>query len=201
MHGTRARILAYLSNHPEASAADLSHVLGMTTANVRHHLRLLQRQRLVEGRSERRAPGRGRPTIVYRLSEQASPEDMQRLIAALWQVLVEGPAVRGRQTRLRHIAHQLAGPWSPPTGSLTQRLTAAVQRLQQLNYQARWEAHATAPRIILIHSPFTALQRRLPGLRELDQYLVEVFLGQSITPVEDRPGPTSASGMRTFSVP
>jgi predicted ArsR family transcriptional regulator len=81
---------------------------------------------------------------------------------------------------LRTLALRLGGE---PTSArhITQRLAAAVRRLNDLEYQARWEAHALAPRVILGNCPYAAIIEGHPELCQMDAYLLENQLGQAVS--------------------
>ena len=87
---------------------------------------------------------------------------------------------------LRGIAHRLAA--SGQTGSpgaasqavpLTRRLAQAVDRLNELHYQARWEAGASGPRIILGHCPYGGIVESHPELCRVDAFFLEECVGMS----------------------
>jgi predicted ArsR family transcriptional regulator len=86
---------------------------------------------------------------------------------------------------LQHIAsyltlHDEYKPASQPASqpaSLTHRLYQAIQRLNQMGYQARWEAHSEAPRLLLGHCPYAAILSKHPELCQMDAYLLEELMG------------------------
>jgi predicted ArsR family transcriptional regulator len=61
---------------------------------------------------------------------------------------------------------------------MTQRLAKAVLRLNELGYQARWEAHSEAPHVILGHCPYALILPEHPELCQMDAHLLESLLGQ-----------------------
>jgi predicted ArsR family transcriptional regulator len=52
-----------------------------------------------------------------------------------------------------------------------------------MRYQARWEAHADAPRLTLGHCPYAAILPEHPELCALDAALLETLLGAPATQV------------------
>ena len=71
MQSTRQRILDYLDQHGTASPRQLAQAFGMTAANLRHHLGILQQRGLVNPTGQRASEGRGRPERVYTLTATA----------------------------------------------------------------------------------------------------------------------------------
>jgi len=98
----------------------------------------------------------------------------------LLELLTDAP-LNEKEAILEKIALRLAPDSMTITKNLTQRLTQAVQHLNQLNYQARWEAHADGPRLILGHCPYAAIIDRHPELCRIDSHLLEQLLGQPVT--------------------
>ncbi len=179
MTSTRQRILDYLENHRTVTAEELSHVLHMTAANVRHHLAILRRRGLIEIISERPPKGRGRPTKVFSLSHQTIGENLDLLSSVLIKEAMGSKKPEEQKEFLRHIARLLIGK-TKNGGSLTQRLFQAVRRLNEINYQSRWEAHAEAPNLILEHCPYLSIIKEHPELCLMDACLLEEILGVSV---------------------
>jgi len=63
---------------------------------------------------------------------------------------------------------------------LTQALYQSVQQLNEMHYQARWEARAEAPRVILGHCPYASVLTEHPEICQLDASLLEEMLGQPV---------------------
>ncbi len=49
-----------------------------------------------------------------------------------------------------------------------------------MNYNARWEAHAEAPQVLLGHCPYRAIIQEHPELCKMDKYLLESLLDQQV---------------------
>jgi predicted ArsR family transcriptional regulator len=87
-----------------------------------------------------------------------------------------------REAGLRSMALHLGGDTLPgPATPPPRRLTLAVERLNELHYQARWEAGIDGARIILGHCPYAAIIAGFPELCRMDAFLLEQRSG---TPVE-----------------
>lgn len=184
MKTSRQRVLEYVQAHHPVTAADLSQALHMTEANARHHLSILQQRGLLRSAGQRRGSAKGRPARLYLPSEQLLGHNLDQLAAALLDLL----GARLGSGELDELLHNLAGRMlqtgqnARPAGneSLTQRLYRAIQQLNQLHYQARWEAWRGAPRLILDHCPYAAIIAQHPELCRLDAYLLESLAGSQV---------------------
>jgi predicted ArsR family transcriptional regulator len=176
---TRLRILDYFRKHQTASVRELSRLLGMTGANVRHHLAILESIDLIEIIGMRKE-GRGRPLHVYGLSRQVRGDGLDKLAGTMFDIWLGGMAEEKQDTALRSVAERLAGI-TDGKGTVTKRLVWAVARLNELHYQARWEASAAGPRIILGHCPYAAIVADHPELCRMDEFLLETRLGAPVT--------------------
>ncbi len=179
MKTTRQRILDYLKGRWGASAAELGRALSLTPANIRHHLRILLGEGVVHVVAERHAGNRGRPTLIYSLSEQAHAHNLDGLASALLDELIFADKAEENLLSLAKVAQRMAGHAVPAQAHLTSRLNACIRRLNALNYQARWEAHAHGPHVILGHCPYAAILSEHPELCRLDALLLESLLNAS----------------------
>jgi predicted ArsR family transcriptional regulator len=87
-----------------------------------------------------------------------------------------------RENYLKDVAMRLAGETGGKS-PVRKRLIQAVERLNELNYQARWEASAVGPRLILGHCPYSAIVTEHPELCRMDSFLLEKQLGSSVEQV------------------
>jgi len=172
----RVRILDYIRSYQTGSVAELSRVLGVTGANIRHHLAILESYGLVEIVGQRK-DGRGRPLNVYGLSRRMLGDGLDELASGLLEAWLVGIEDRTVQARLRSLAERLAGNLKKDgERSVPRRLAQAINRLNEMHYQARWEASAAGPRLIMGHCPFSAIILYHPELCQLDAYLVQAQL-------------------------
>jgi predicted ArsR family transcriptional regulator len=179
MDTTRQRILEQLSSKQSLSASELSQVLGTTAANMRHHLGILLDEEAVEIVDRRPGTGRGRPTLFYALARQARAHNLDKLADVLLQELLEGLQPEEQLATLQRIASRL-GEEASGSGNLTQRLNACVHLLNDMNYQARWEARSAGPRLVFFHCPYAGILPQHPELCQMDANLLEFVLA---TPV------------------
>lgn len=186
MKTSRQRLLEYIQAQRAVTVVDISRALKMTPANARHHLTILVEQGLVAGVGSRPAEGKGRPAQLYGLSEAVSGHNLDGLAAALLDEFGAGLAGEAQQDFLKRLAQRIGGPGDGRGGHLTRRLTTAVKFLNERKYQARWEAHTEAPRLILAHCPYAALLPNHPELCRLDAALLEVLLGVPVVQTAQR---------------
>jgi predicted ArsR family transcriptional regulator len=87
---TRRKILLALKQHGGMTAGELAALLGITSMGVRRHLMTLERDRLVQYEPTQR--GKGRPSYIYHLSQQAEevfPKNYARLANELLGYLAD----------------------------------------------------------------------------------------------------------------
>ena len=168
----RQKVLSYLNKTRSASAREIARALRMSTATVRHHLRVLVTDGRLEMASVRGREGRGRPEKVYSTPRAALGDNLSALSGAL---LTEA----GRSVRIEALAKRLAGEFDLANQPVAKRLNLVVAKLNQMKYQARWEAGAAGPRIILGHCPYAAIIEKHPELCRMDAALLKELMGQS----------------------
>jgi predicted ArsR family transcriptional regulator len=175
MKSTRHRLLDYLGLKQIATSTELSRLLQVTSADVRHHLNLLHKEGLIEIIGEKQPQGPGRPAKLYSLSQKQKQANLVLLIEALLQVITSEYSPGDRSIKMQQVAVYISGSTNP-NGNLSQRLFHAINRLNELNYQARWEAHQQTPRIILGNCPYAAIVYNHPEICQIDKYLLESML-------------------------
>lgn len=212
MKTSRQRVLEYIRSRKVIGVAELSRVLKMTPANARHHLSILQEHGLVQVVGQTAPQGKGRPALLFSLSEQVQSHNLDRIAAAaldelltgLGEIEIEQVTARLAQRLSRSLdssEYKYGGvlpverPAARATGrSLTQAILRAVNRLNELNYQARWEAHAESPRLILGHCPYAVIIADHPELCRMDARLMELMLDRKVNQVT-RLAPDPQGGM------
>lgn len=179
MDTTRQRILEQIRVRHSLSAAELSITLGTTPANIRHHLGVLLQEGAIEISSQRPGGGRGRPTHLYSLTQQARAHNLDKLAGALLDELLAGLQPEAQLAALQRIAIRL-GRQPGGGGTLTKRLNNCVQIANEMNYQAVWEARSSGPRLVLAHCPYAAILPQHPELCQMDAGLLASMLGVSV---------------------
>lgn len=184
---TRSKILAFLAKRGQASALELSQALKLTPANIRHHLRVLQNEGVIVPIHVDRTSGRGRPASFYALSDRQKAHNLDRLCAAFLQQVRAAKSSDEKNTLLRSIAQQLiTDRATSPKLNLTQRLIFTTKVLNEMSYEASWEAHREAPTIKFAHCPYASLVDSFPELCQMDVFLLEALMGYPIEVVTTR---------------
>ena len=168
----RHKVLAYLMKTRTASPREIARALKMSTATVRHHLRVLVFDGRLALTSIQRGEGKGRPEKVYTVPRSALGDNLSALIEAL---LVEADS----SIPMEALAKRLAGETDLKGQAVAKRLNLVVEKLNQMNYHARWEAGFGGPRIIYGHCPYAAIISRHPELCKMDKALLQELMGQS----------------------
>jgi predicted ArsR family transcriptional regulator len=170
---TRQKILDYLKRNRTVSSRGLARALQMTPANARHHLGILAADGRVEIVNQRQI-GRGRPEKVYRLAGTLMGDNLSALTDAL---LTEADG----KVAIEAVGQRIVGENNVIAGQpLMRRLVSAVERLNEMHYQARWEAGAEGPRIVLGHCPYAAVIEKHPSLCQMDAALLAKILGGEV---------------------
>lgn len=184
MHTTRNRILQYLGLHRQATAPELSTVLDLTAANIRYHLKQLADQGSIEVIGQTEADQPGRPSQIYMLTRTAQQDSLDELASALLHATITPRSSSGQSVLLGAAARQIAGQKLDTTKSITIRLSQAVQRLNELHYQAHWEAHPDAPHLMLGRCPYARIITRHPELCQMDADLLAELTGERFEQIE-----------------
>lgn len=186
MKSTQERILELLEIQKTATVAQLSNTLQVTQADIRHHLRNLSQQKLVEVASKLVTGERGRPRTLYRLAPRARRDN----ILHLTQALINSLRSISPDTWTNQLAENLASVPATEEQKSGPLLYQTVNILNELEYQARWEAHATSPRIILGNCPYLSILDENPELCQMDAHLLAQLTGmiaQQKTRLESTP--------------
>ncbi len=175
----RNRVLGYLREHPDASAAQIGRGLGLETPSVRYHLGSLCRDGAIIVAGARGRRTRGRPTKVYRLSERLRGDNLCGLAAALLNELRSRPRPQ-RAAALGGIVKGLedqVGSVAASQGASAKTLGLLVDRLTALHYEASWEAGSEGPRLLFAHCPYAEIIEAHPELCQIDAGVLERKLG------------------------
>jgi predicted ArsR family transcriptional regulator len=81
------------------------------------------------------------------------------------------------------LAKRLAGQANFSSQPVAKRLNLVVEKMNQMNYHARWEAGAEGPRILFGHCPYGAIIARHPELCKMDESLLEELMGRPATQI------------------
>jgi predicted ArsR family transcriptional regulator len=171
MTTARQKILSYFTKSRTASTREIARALKMSPATVRHHLRLLTADGRLELISVRGRDGRGRPEKIFALPRAALGDNLSALSDAL---LTEA----GAGVQMEALAKRLAGGSTFADQPLARRLNLTVEKLNQMNYHARWEAGSEGPRIVFSHCPYAGILEKHPELCKMDQAMLRELMGE-----------------------
>jgi len=174
MTTARQKVLAHLKKSRPASAREIARALKMSPPNVRHHLRVLASDGRVEMTSFRPRGGRGRPEKIYSLSYSALGDNLAVLSDVLLgeEINIESVGRRmAESTELKAMAGQ----------PMAKVLTQLVEKLNEMKYQARWEAGAEGPRILFARCPYAKVIEAHPELCKIDKAMLGAALARSVT--------------------
>ncbi len=183
MRTSRQKILDYLKTHPVSTAGELSRAMQMTPANARHHLKILVDQGVVSQVGQRTVVNQpGRPEKIYRLAETLRQNNLGPLASLLFDVIGKSSDSERFEQLLQDLAGkmvELAGVEAPPR-SLGSRLVQAMQKLNHLHYQARWEARPGAPDIYFGLCPYQEIIADHPELCRMDAIILQRLTGHAV---------------------
>jgi predicted ArsR family transcriptional regulator len=195
MTTARQKVLVYLKKNRLASAQEIARALHVTPANARHHLRILAADgRVMVVRTD--GGGRGRPVKRYGLSAALAGDNLPALLDAILGEWLGGLPPSRREQALRSLAGRMGGAPQAESAPLMRRLASAVERLNQLHYQARWEAGAEGPRLLLGPCPYAKVMAGHPELCTMDSALLELLLERPI--LQAQRNETTAQGLCPF---
>ncbi len=177
MQLTRQQIIDYLQNNRLATSIELGRALQVTSANIRHHLKLLDAAGLVEIVGQQPGRGRGRPMKIYSLTENALHHNLKALSSALLEALLENTP--NPDEKLDATAGYILGDFQSAK-NIHLRLNQAIEQLNKLQYQASWEASPSGPRIILRNCPYAMILAEHPEICRMDKALLTRLLQQPV---------------------
>lgn len=166
MNAFRKTLVDYLAHHANASAAEMSQILGRTPADIRYHLAKLLEEGLVTQVSSQAEPIRGRPAQRYALAGSAQLGNVTFLCSVLLSI------TPFNQENIKRLADIIVEPFESKSLKPAVLINQLLNRLKQLHYGTSWEARRTGPRIIFHHCPYIDLVHEHPELCNLDQYIL-----------------------------
>ncbi len=190
---TRGRIITLL-RRASRSVDELAQALDLTHTAVRAHLAALERDGLVQQRSERR--GNRKPSSVYDLAPTAEflfPQSYSQLLYQLLEVLQQRMTPEEGEDLLRTVGRRMAAQWTIPPGGLSVRLEAAVEVLNELGGLMERETGEGTLCIRGYRCPFAAVVLEHPAVCRLAETLLTELVG---VPVQEHCERTSPAPCR-----
>jgi DeoR family suf operon transcriptional repressor len=170
---------------PDLPARDLARALGYSVNGLRHHLKELEAEGLIE--YQRRHRGVGAPVFAYRLSAAGEALFPRRYEATLLECLDHVVARDGREAAVQvleghfaALARRLSGPVAG--ASLAERLQLVAAALSEEGYMAESrEQHGGSSATLTEHNcAVKAVAERFPELCEAEIRFLEQVLGSRV---------------------
>ena len=182
MTTSRQKILIHLKKTRSASAREIARALKLSAPNVRHHLSVLCSDGRVEMTSVHNREGRGRPEKVYSLSEAALGDNLSALAEAVL-------TAAGSTLSMEAVAHLVLDEKLFAGQSMNKRLAMLVEKLNEMHYQARWEAGAGGPRVIFGRCPYARVIEGHPEICTMDAALLQKTLARPVSVLKKNEAP------------
>ena len=167
LKGARGLVLIELKRAYQLTAKELATRLGISLNAVRHHLKELEAEALVE--YERQHRGVGAPTFAYRLSaagEALFPRRYEATLTELLDYVVErdgrATAVAVLEARYDALTRRLQAELAGATSA--QRMAVVTQLLSDEGYMAEGTASAETGTLIEHNCAIQAVAQRFPEI-------------------------------------
>ena len=183
LKGPRAVVMIELKRSRRLTAKELAVRLGMSLNAVRHHLKELQAEALVE--YERQHQGVGAPAFAYRLSAAGEALFPRRYEATLTELLDHVVEREGRASAVavlearyhaltRRLRTELAG------ATPAQRMAAVAQLLSDEGYMAEGTASSGTGTLIEHNCAIQAVAERFPEICAAEAKFLAAALGAQV---------------------
>jgi len=120
---------------------------------------------------------KGRPEKTYSLGNRIIGDNLEVLADVLLAEMVDSAKI-GRQIA----AFQNLKPTKKLSPALA--LSQFVEKMNEMHYQAHWEAGAEGPRVAFGRCPYSKLIANHPELCDMDTALLEESLSQAVVRIE-----------------
>ena len=178
MTTSRQKILTHLKKNRAATAREIARALKLSPPNVRHHLSILDSDGRVEVTGLRESERRGRPEKLYSLAQSALGDNLSVLVEALLADKVNARRVGARMAQSQGLTD--LSTFNP----VAKRLTLLVEKLNEMHFQARWEAGAEGPRVLFGRCPYAKVIAAHPEICQMDAAMLEAALSRPIQPLQ-----------------
>ncbi|GJQ36259.1 MAG: transcriptional regulator [Anaerolineaceae bacterium] len=173
MSTSRQRILAHLKKNRSASSREIARALKLSPPNVRHHLSVLCSDGRVELTSVKNRDGRGRPEKQYSLAQSMLGDNLPALTHAIL-------GAANSKLDMKAVARIILDESGFANQPMNKRLALLIDKLNEMNYQAHWEAGAGGPRIVFGRCPYARVIAGHPEICRIDETMLEQALGRSV---------------------
>lgn len=183
LKGPRATLLMELKRSDPLTAKQLAARLGLSLNAVRHHLKELEAETLVE--YDRRHHGVGAPAFAYRLSAAGQalfPRRYETTLTELLDYVVQregrASAVAVLEARYHVLARRLQGELAGATPS--ERMAAVAQLLSEEGYMAEGTISARSGTLIEHNCAIQAVAERFPEICVAEAKFLAAVLGAEV---------------------
>lgn len=186
MQKTRQQILDILNHLGKATVQEIVEELqkvrqdNITAVTVRHHLNMLQKENLIVCPQIRHKSKPGRPQHVYKLTEKARehlPTNYPQLTLGVIQEIRKQLSSNGVNVILEGVADNMAMAANIPPMPLEQRLSAVIQYLNELGYEAHWESADSGYLLHTSNCPYHSISVYDNSLCHMDMRLITQLVG------------------------
>jgi DeoR family transcriptional regulator, suf operon transcriptional repressor len=181
--GTRGAVLVQLKRSEVLTTKELANRLGASLNAVRHHLRDLEEQGLVEYRREHR--GVGAPVLAYRLTaagEALFPKRYENTLASLLDEMVRREGHAKTVARLESRYDALAAQLRERLGDapLSERLAAVTQLLTGEGYMAEAAVTGSSATLTEHNCAIRLIAERFPEICAAEARFLAAVLGGAV---------------------
>ncbi|MGH7718556.1 MAG: helix-turn-helix transcriptional regulator [Gemmatimonadaceae bacterium] len=181
--GPRGAILLEIKRTPQLTAHELASRLGTSLNAVRHHLKELEAESLVEYERERR--GVGAPVFAYRLTHAGEALFPRRYEETLLEVLDRMVERGGREAAVAALEGQFDSLRRKLTPALDgappeERAELVTRALMNEGYMAEWRGSATEGELSEHNCAVHAVAQRFPELCAAEVKFLEEMLDASV---------------------
>ena len=181
--GLRGAVLLELKRAHRSTAKDLASRLNVSLNAVRHHLKELEAQALVE--YERRHQGVGAPAFAYRLTPSADALFPRRYEATLNELLDHVVEREGRAGAVSVLEARYAALTRRLQGELagaapTERMAAVVRLLTEEGYMAEASATSSSGTLVEHNCAIQAVAERFPEICAAEAKFLAAVLGAQV---------------------
>jgi DeoR family transcriptional regulator, suf operon transcriptional repressor len=174
--GPRAVLLVELKRAHRLTAKELAAKLGMSLNAVRHHLKELEAEALIE--YERQHRGVGAPAFAYRLSAAGEALFPRRYEATLIEHEGRASAVAVLEARYHTLTRRLQSELAGATPA--ERMAAVAQLLSDEGYMAEGTASSETGTLIEHNCAIQAVAERFPEICAAEAKFLAAALGAEV---------------------
>lgn len=174
---SRQRILEFLKKSGQASVAELSKALALTSVTIRHHLETLRAEGLVADPVARHKAGPGRPEMMYHITTAAN-KFMPRNYGELCRCLIQAVAKTSTH-EIEGVLVEMGNEMGSSADTMGKPL-AAKSFLEERGYFPSIEQDQGLIMLQLANCPYLEVAEEAQVLCEFDRALIESLFGRPV---------------------